>query len=225
MTEKKSKLLRGKKIPPRVKRYQKTYEKQEVLKSGGWVEDDENKYLNLNLSSEYSNYSEKLIDSEHEGQLTPLYADVTISLRPASHYTDNAIINFSSNKRTGEIAYNMTKIRNESLRTEVEKKKEKETDSFKNQKSLEDYLMEKGVKTPEELIQNDPYPSLNPDLNSGLLDLDKIEEDVYQGKEEYLAARFDPTIDGGELNEVVISAKRIPPSSRVSDYKPHRAEK
>lgn len=211
------------KIPPRAKRYQKTYEEREVLKSGGWIEDDENKYLNLNLSSEYSNYSEKIIDSEHEGQLTPLYADVTISLRPASHYTDNAIINFSSNKRTGEIAYNMTKVRNESLRTEIEKKREKETNSFKNQKSLEDYLREKGVKTPEELIQNDP--SLNPDLNSGLLDLDKIEEDIYQGKEEYLAARFDPTIDGGELNEVVISAKRIPPSSQVSDYKPHRAEK
>ena len=30
--------------------------------------------------------------------------------------------------------------------------------------------MEKGVKTPEELIQNDP--PLNPDLNSGLLDLE-----------------------------------------------------
>lgn len=103
------------KIPPRAKRFKRTSEKQE------------------GVFTEYSN-SEILIDSEHEGQLTPLYADVTISLRPASHYTDNAIINFSSNKRTGEIAYNMTKVRNESLRTEIEKKKEKETESFKMQK-------------------------------------------------------------------------------------------
>ena len=47
--------------------------------------------------------------NDGNGYLTPLYADVTITLRPASSYSDNTIINFSSNTGKGYVDMEMEK--------------------------------------------------------------------------------------------------------------------
>lgn len=160
------------KIPPNSKKLQTEgkyrYEYYTDERAGIEYDDEGNEigYAGEYVLDHLSHYS--TIDTE--GGLTPLYADVTINLRPATNYSDNAIIHFSSNKGLGKIEQDIASLRNQKLGKEIIKKREKESDLFKNYQAEQKYLKEKGVKTPEELIQNDP--SLNPDLNSGLLDLE-----------------------------------------------------
>ena len=65
------------------------------------------------------------------GYLTPLYADVTITLRPASSYSDNTIINFSSNAGRGYINKEMEKMRRDLIDDQKRKKKAAEAERNK----------------------------------------------------------------------------------------------
>ena len=67
----------------------------------------------------HDNYETKRV-----GELTPLYADVTISLRPASSYSDTSIIKFSSNMGCGRFNYSQAKMRNESLQKVINSRPE-----------------------------------------------------------------------------------------------------
>ena len=75
----------------------------------------------------FSNYELGVTDTS---ELTPLYADVSISLRPASSYSDQSIIHFSSNGGKGKANSNIAKLRDESLQREKMKKREKETEGW-----------------------------------------------------------------------------------------------
>lgn len=128
------------KIPPKVKKLRtdvdfkikKEFELYTDERAGIEYElDDEGNVVGYSylgqeiITTEYNyNYSTKL---NTEGGLTPLYADVTINLRPATNYSDNAIIHFSSNKGLGKVNQEIAKLRNDKLEKEVKKKKEAES--------------------------------------------------------------------------------------------------
>lgn len=109
------------KVPPYSKSYNYSKEK--------------GKYLDVPEFIKYSNGDTEVIyyeEGEHgkyelgntqEGGLTPLYADVSISLRPASSYSDQSIIHFSSNGGMGRIGSEIAELRNQSLQKVKDKKK------------------------------------------------------------------------------------------------------
>lgn len=130
---------------------------------------------------------------DNEGGLTPLYADVTISLRPASHYTDNSIIHFSSNKGRGKIELEIADLRNKSLRMEIDKKKEKMSSRYEQRIGRVVEINEVNRSTshkPTDLPDKLPFP-----------------------KDDYLSNLQTPTIDGGELD--VVTAPRIEPLNQT----------
>lgn len=87
-----------------------------------------------------------------ENEITPLYADVTISLRPASSYSDNTVINFSSSNGRGRINRDLVKMRNNALQKEIQKKKEKASSS----KILKEKMNKESTtyKTGDDLIKD-----------------------------------------------------------------------
>ena len=133
------------KIPPKIKmwdtevkqeiKYTGTFVKESVVYKDGEVETqttaDGIKQIKIQQETIKNTYDAKnstitntraLITTD-EGFLTPLYADVIINLRPASSYSDNSLINFSSNFGSGKFEYLQAKMRNNQLWKEREKKR------------------------------------------------------------------------------------------------------
>lgn len=119
------------KIPPRVKSWITTDTRKAMYDGTYSYEEeyvDENEETQRRTVTRDKTYSGKEgetsreIGDTGEGELTPLYAEVTISLRPASSYSDNTIINFSSNKGSGKFMYADAKMRNSLLQREIQKK-------------------------------------------------------------------------------------------------------
>ena len=113
------------KIPPRSKAY---------VSGGG-----EPKYENNVFSKKTKRTYEFEKEGTGENEITPLYADVTISLRPASSYSDNTIINFSSNNGRGRVNRDLVKMRNSALQKEIQKKQEKATLEKKTSDILKEF--------------------------------------------------------------------------------------
>lgn len=182
------------KIPPKVKKVRsdidfqikKEFELYTDERAGIEYDDEGNEigYLGQEIiTTEYNyNYSTKL---NTEGGLTPLYADVTINLRPATNYSDNAIIHFSSNKGLGKVNQEIAKLRNDKLEKEVEKKKEAE--------SVEFSLLKQGKELAKKTAKN-----LEAEID------DKIVNSIPD-----LDFKTELTYSGGSLNEVEIVANPI----------------
>lgn len=100
--------------------------------------------------------------------LTPLYADVVLTLKPATNYTDDTIIKFSSNHGKGYIDKEIAKLRNDALKREEIKRstpnikipKQKIADikaginSNISEKDLLEKLPERMVKVQQPNVEN-----------------------------------------------------------------------
>lgn len=108
------------KIPPNIS----TYDVNDAgADSRAYYGDDKATGDKMGLYKGKTQTTTRVLGNSKEGELTPLYADVTITLRPASSYSDNAIINFSSNKGRGKFDYSMAQMRNSQLQKEIQRKK------------------------------------------------------------------------------------------------------
>lgn len=112
------------KIPPRVKAWQvsETIGMWEMSEDYEEYEDENGETQRIYQFTHTGKESKREIGDTGKGELTPLYADVTITLRPASSYSDNTIINFSSNKGSGKFMYTAAKMRNSLLQKEIQKR-------------------------------------------------------------------------------------------------------
>ena len=157
------------KIPPKVKKLRTDVDfniKKEFElytdERAGMVYDDEGNEVYFGqeiITTEYNyNYSTKL---NTEGGLTPLYADVTINLRPATNYSDNAIIHFSSNKGLGKVNQEIAKLRNDKLEKEVNKKKEAESVEFSLLKQGKELAKKTAKKLEAEIDDKNSIPDLD----------------------------------------------------------------
>ena len=166
------------KIPPKVKklrtdvdyRYKKEYELYTNEGAGIEYDNEGNEigYLGREIiTREYEyNYSTKL---NTEGGLTPLYADVTINLRPATNYSDNSIIHFSSNKGLRKVSQEIAKLRNDELEREVEKKLEVDWAEFLKKQEVAEISIPSGATEPK-LDIPDKLPEMPPKiLNNSLV--------------------------------------------------------
>lgn len=130
------------KIPPRSKAY---------VSGGGEARYENNVFIKK---------SKRTYEFEKEGtgenEITPLYADVTITLRPASSYSDNTIINFSSNNGRGRINRDLVKMRNSALQKEIQKKQEKVREEDKEIQRMNRNILEDSelyIPTDEEMLE------------------------------------------------------------------------
>ncbi len=123
------------KIPPRAEGYvtnvnsvtqadyDNTYEwEEDVVDKNGKVTGTKKNYKANTYNGKKASSSQE-VGEFGGGELTPLYADVTITLRPASSYSDKSIINFSSNLGKGRFNFDMTMMRNRELFKAKEEKK------------------------------------------------------------------------------------------------------
>ena len=128
------------------------------------------------------------------GYLTPLYADVTITLRPASSYSDNTIINFSSNTGKGYFNLNMEKMRKDL----IEEQKTQKTDKERN-RALEDLdkRIEEDSKLyrPEEEYEEEPLPTPPPPIPAKDI---PAEPSSHYNNGDYIAYGKNGDVFGGE---------------------------
>ena len=124
------------KIPPNVTRtiysgggysYDGTYEYEEKIYNEKGEDTGNTKKIIKEKTFSGKEVLTERIDTVKESDLTPLYADVTINLRPATNYSDNAIIHFSSNKGLGKLNQEIVALRDDKLKKQVEKKREAES--------------------------------------------------------------------------------------------------
>lgn len=163
------------KIPP----YSKTW-----VNEGGVAEyngsipeesDDQGKTRKSTKNNTYSGKSKRTYKFDEmgtgENEITPLYADVTISLRPASSYSDTTIINFSSNNGRGRINRDLVKLRNDALQKEIQKKQEKVSELARMNKNIEE---DRELYRPPEEEEDIPLNAPSSQYNTG--------QDVMWGK-------------------------------------------
>lgn len=137
--------------------------------SGSTTEEYENLYadgvvISKEKTKEKSSSKRAIIDAgrkDGSGYLTPLYADVTITLRPASSYSDNTIINFSSNTGKGYFNLNMEKMRKDLIEEQKTQKTDKERNRIleDSNKRIEE---DNNIFRPEEDYEEEPLPTSPP---------------------------------------------------------------
>lgn len=121
-------------------------------------------YSTNELYSGISVVVEELLDKEiknfDEYDMTPLYADVTINLKPASSYTNNSLSTFTSNKKgMANVRTEMLAARTEAIEDVIQKKRDKQGNIYRDADNLKAKVLinssrnssslTEGIKTPE----------------------------------------------------------------------------